>query len=703
MQTTESAGVSTDPLAAAKSLRLREAWLLVATFLVAVAGLIYELIAATLSSYLLGDSVRQFSYVIGVFLSSMGLGAWLSRYVERPMAGFVWAQILLGIAGGFMAPAVFLTFAWMESVSLPLYGLLITVGLLSGLEIPLIARVLKDIGAPEFRFENVLSVDYIGALVASLAFPLLIIPHLGLMAGSLAFGALNLGVAGLSLWIFRRDTSRAQLGVWAIALLVTLVALWQAERLVSVTESNLFEDDIILSEATPYQQITVTRYRDRTRLFLDYSIQFDSLDEYRYHESLVHPAMSLYGLLITVGLLSGLEIPLIARVLKDIGAPEFRFENVLSVDYIGALVASLAFPLLIIPHLGLMAGSLAFGALNLGVAGLSLWIFRRDTSRAQLGVWAIALLVTLVALWQAERLVSVTESNLFEDDIILSEATPYQQITVTRYRDRTRLFLDYSIQFDSLDEYRYHESLVHPAMSLAPRRKSVLILGGGDGMAAREVLRWAGIETVTLVDLDPRVTELFRDHPDLSPLNHGSLSDPRLDIKNVDAWRFVEGSSAVYDVIIIDLPDPKNLALSKLYSRQFYGTLVERLSAQGVMVTQAGSPLFAREAFWSINATLQSSRNPQAPGAGLSTQPYHAYLPSFGDWGFVLASPQKPASTRLGLPAGLAAELKYLTPEVWQAAQVFDPQSGPTPVAVNTVQSHALVGYYLDGWARWFE
>ena len=149
------------------------------------------------------------------------------------MAGFVWAQILLGIAGGFMAPAVFLTFAWMESVSLPLYGLLITVGLLSGLEIPLIARVLKDIGAPEFRFENVLSVDYIGALVASLAFPLLIIPHLGLMAGSLAFGALNLGVAGLSLWIFRRDTSRAQLGVWAIALLVTLVepAALPAKRL----------------------------------------------------------------------------------------------------------------------------------------------------------------------------------------------------------------------------------------------------------------------------------------------------------------------------------------------------------------------------------------------------------------------------------------------------------------------------------------
>lgn len=501
-----------------------------ATFLVAVAGLIYELIAATLSSYLLGDSVRQFSYVIGIFLSAMGVGAWLSRYVGRAMAGFVWAQILLGIAGGFMAPLVFFTFAWMQSVALP-----------------------------------------------------------------------------------------------------------------------------------------------------------------------------LYGLLILVGLLSGMEIPLIARVLKEIGAPEFRFENVLSVDYIGALVASVAFPMLIIPHLGLMPASLTFGALNLAVAGLSLWIFRQEVSRLQVGTWALALMVTLIGLWQAERLVATSESYLFEDDIILSEATPYQQITVTRYRARTRLFLDYSIQFDTLDEHRYHESLVHPAMAQAGRRKSVLILGGGDGMAAREVLRWAEVEEITLVDLDPRVTELFRDHPELSQLNGGALRDPRVTIHNRDAWRFVEDSAEVFDVILIDLPDPKNLALSKLYSRQFYGALMERLSAHGVLVTQAGSPLFAREAFWSIEASLAASRNPQAPGEGLATLPYHTYLPSFGDWGFVLASPRALAGTGLTLPEAISGDLRYLTPQVWQAAQIFDPQSGPIDVEVNSLQSHALVDYYLEGWARWFE
>ena len=136
----------TAPSAGAPS-RGAEIWILVATFLVAVAGMVYELIAATLSSYLLGDSVRQFSLVIGVFLASMGFGAWLSRLVTDAVRGFVWAQIALGVVGGFMAPALYFAFAWSGAVELPLYGLLVLTGVLCGMEIPLIARVLKDIGA----------------------------------------------------------------------------------------------------------------------------------------------------------------------------------------------------------------------------------------------------------------------------------------------------------------------------------------------------------------------------------------------------------------------------------------------------------------------------------------------------------------------------------------------------------------------------
>ena len=537
--------------------RQREVWLLAATLLVAVAGLIYELIAATLSSYLLGDSVRQFSLVIGVFLAAMGLGAWLSRFVGNALGGFIWAQIGLGVLGGFMAPLLYFSYA--------------AIGVVEG---------------------------------------------------------------------------------------------------------------------------------------------------------------PLYAALIAVGALSGMEIPLIARVLKQIGAPAFRFENVLSVDYIGALVASILFPTLILPHLGLMAASLAFGVMNLLVAGLSLWIFRAEAPRAARPVWACALLAACLALWQSERMVSAAEAQLYEDDIILTEQSPWQRITVTRFRDRVRLYLDGSIQFDTMDEYRYHEALVHPAMGLVERPRRVLILGGGDGLAAREVLRHAPpLETVqpvtvpgseggqtvqpvtlsgseggqtvheiTLVDLDGAVTTLFRDHPELSALNGHSLRDPRVTILNMDAWKFAETPGPVYDVIIADLPDPKSLALSKLYSREFYAMLMEHLAPRGVLVVQSGSPLYARDAYWSVVRTLRATRNPQSPDRPLSVYPYHIFLPSFGDWGFSLVT-QSPLA---GATPDLPPNLRYLTPDTWAAAQAFGPDEGETSAEINTLRSHALVGYYNAGWDRWF-
>lgn len=510
---------------AAPATRRRELWLLAATFLVAVAGLIYELVAATLSSYLLGDSVRQFSLVIGLFLSSMGLGAWLSRYVDEALTGFIWAQIGLGVIGGFMAPVLFFAYAFLGHVGLLLYSMLGLVGILAGMEIPLIARVLESEGAHRFRFENVLTADYLGALIASVAFPIIVVPFLGLMSASLVFGCLNLGVAGFTLWLFRERLKR---GVWLI--------------------------------------------------------------------------------------------------------------------------------------------------------------------------WAIALVASLGALVQAERLVNVVDTNLYEDDIILNEATSYQQITVTRFRDRVRLFLDRSIQFDTLDEHRYHEALVHPALSLAPRKAKVLILGGGDGMAAREVLKHTEVETVTLVDLDPRVTELFRDHPKLARLNNHALSDPRVTIHNMDAWKFIENSDAIYDIIIADLPDPRTIRLSKLYTRAFYNLMAQRLSAQGVFVTQAGSPLFAGDAYWSVVETLEAVDNPAAVDGELSTLPYHVHIPSFGDWGFVLATPDALRQHSLVLPEGL----KFLTQDVWQASQVFGVDVARRPVDVNTLQSHPLVGYYNSGWDHWF-
>lgn len=521
-------GAGSGPEVTPAGLEPKVAWLLAATFIVAVAGLIYELIAATISSYLLGDSIRQFSFVIGVFLSAMGVGAWASRFVGDALSGFVRAQIALGAIGGALGPVLFFSYAIYGTVGLPLYGGLIAIGILSGMEIPLISRVMKEIGAAEFRFENVLTADYIGALAASLAFPLLIVPNLPLMSASLAFGVLNLLVAGFSLYLF-------------------------SDRL-----------------------------------------------------------------------------------------------------------------------------------------GRGLW-----------GAWGALLLASLVALGMSERMVSAVDARLFQDEVIFSETTAYQSIVITRFDERYRLFLDHSIQFDSLDEHRYHEALVHPAMGLAPSHARVLVLGGGDGMAVREVLRHEGVEHVTLVDLDPRVTELFATNPDLVALNGGALLDPRVEVVNADAWVWAaETSGAVYDVIIADLPDPKSISLSKLYSVEFYGMLLEHLAGFGLLVTQAGSPTFATEAFWITDATLDATRNPTVPEGTLETVAYQTYLPSFGNWGFVMAGPALPAEARVpDLPEGL----RYMTAEVWNASQAFGVDQGrPETVPVNTIQGHPLVAAYQRGWEFWF-
>ncbi|QPH54608.1 polyamine aminopropyltransferase [Pontivivens ytuae] len=499
-------------------------WLLAATFAVAVAGLVYELIAGAVSSYLLGDSVTQFSLVIGVFMTSMGLGAWASRYVTEAERGFVLSQVLLGIVGGFSAPILFLAYGWLDGLGLLLFSLVVAIGALSGLEIPLITRILHTRQAMQHTLSSVLTADYAGALVAAVLFPLVIVPQLGLMAASLVFGVLNLVVAGISLWLFR--------------------------------------------------------------------------------------------------------------------------------ERIG-------------------------------------WLIR--------GFWLGGLVACSAALIWTDRLVSLADTAMFEDDVILSEETPYQRIVVTRFGDRTRLFLNGSIQFDSLDEHRYHETLVHPMMSRLPRRTSILILGGGDGMAAREVLRWPDVEEVVLVDLDPRVTELFRNVPHLAALNDRALNDPRVEIIADDAWQFADEDRRVFDAIVLDLPDPRDFSVSKLYSREFYARLVERLSPRGALVTQAGSPVFAREAFWSIDRTLDETRDPQRPGGTLSTTAYHAYVPSFGTWGFVLARPG-PLRDPDPLPEGL----QFYHADLWPGLTTFGHDTAPLEVETNTILSHALVRYYEDGWARWF-
>jgi spermidine synthase len=503
-------------------------WLLLASvFTIATCGLIYELIAGTLASYLLGDSVTQFSTVIGVYLFAMGVGSWLSRFVGRHvLETFIKAELLIGLLGGFSAFLLFALFEQVSSFRVLLYGLVFAVGTLVGLEIPLLLRLLKD----QLKFEDlvarVLSLDYIGALAASLLFPLVLVPKLGLMRASFLFGLLNAGVGLLAL--------------------------------------HLLRDQI----------------RQRTML--------------------------LWGSLVVMA----------------------------------------------------------------------------------------ALLAGVVA---SDRLQAWTERAAYAENIIYARSSPYQRIVLTRQQDDLRLYLNGNLQFSSRDEYRYHEALVHPAMSAVALPRRVLVLGGGDGLAVREVLRHPAVESVQVVDLDGEITRLFASHPVLTELNAGALQSSKVSVDNADAFTWLEqaaGESRAFDAAIVDFPDPSTFSLGKLFTTSFYGRLRRVLTEEAVVSIQCTSPLVARKSFWCVNETLRAS--------GFSTAPYHVYVPTFGEWGFLLAS-RGAVTLGAGPPRSLPDGLKFLTADGLALSFVFPPDMAEVAAGVNRLNNQLLVRYFEEEWGRYVQ
>ncbi len=492
----------------------RAGWALLASaFVVATCGLVYELLAGTLASYLLGDSVTQFSTVIGTYLFAMGLGAWASRaVVARELAMFIRVEILIAAIGGPAAALLFLAFDRVADFRLPLYGLVLVIGTLVGLEIPLLMRILKDRLAFADLVSRVLAFDYVGALAASLLFPLVLVPQLGLIRTGFLFGLANVGVALALLAMLPRRGLR---GEW------------------------------------------------------------------------------LAGWLVAAGLLAG--------------------------------------------------------------------------------------------LLSAERLERLAEVATYDAPVIHAVSTPYQRIALTRSGDDLRLYLNGNLQFASRDEYRYHEALVHPALGRVARPARVLVLGGGDGLAVREILKHP-IGQITLVDLDPAMTRLFGQSSLLTALNGGSLSNPRVRVINADAFQWLRAATGRYDAIIVDLPDPTNYSLGKLYSLSFYRELARVLAPGGVAVVQSTSPLIARRAYWTVATTLEA--------AGLFTRAYHAYVPSFGEWGFVLAA-HTPIADQ---PARLPPALRFWDAATEAQAGRFPADMARLPVPVNRLDNQALVRVFETEW-----
>lgn len=406
---------------------------------------------------------------------------------------------------------------------------------------------------------------------------------------------------------------------------------------------------------------------------------------------LYEPAMLV--LAAGVGLLVGCEIPLLMALLQRVRRQEAgsSVADLLAADYLGAVIAGVAFPLLMLPLLGQIDTALAVGALNLCAGLVVLWLLgaelRAAARRGLLAALALVLAVLGAAAALADRFEVSARQALYDDPIVAEVRTPYQDIVLTRSLagGDVRLFINGDLQFSSRDEYRYHEALVHPAM--AGRHRRVLILGGGDALALREVLRYRDVRSATLVELDERMLELARDDERLTAINRHALDDPRVRAVTADAFTWLRTAPLhAFDVVIADFPDPDDAALAKLYSVEIYGLIRRVMAPGGRVVVQSGSPYFAQKAYWSVAASLHA--------AGLASTPYHVDVPSFGDWGFHLAAISRP-SLQLHPPA----QLRFLDAATLRAAATFPPdRRRPSGDLTSTLDKPRIVAFQNEGY-----
>ncbi len=344
-------------------------------------------------------------------------------------------------------------------------------------------------------------------------------------------------------------------------------------------------------------------------------------------------ALFLYLITFIIGALTGIELPILIRKANEIGVELNKSTaRVLFSDYAGGLIGGLLFVFYFRPEMGMVKSAFVVGAINLSVALVMLWLFRHEIKKP-LGyavTGGIIGLILLAGTFFGEETVYTFEQKLYKDPIIHMEESAYQRIVLTKDQEDVRLFLNGALQFSSSDEYRYHEPLVHLPMAKAENPKNVLVLGGGDGLAAKELMKYDNLENITVVDLDPRVVELANENVHLLKLNEGALRRDLVNVIHRDAFEYMEDTDQWFDVIIVDLPDPNNESLNKLYTREFYSLLRNHLSPQGAMMVQSTSPVFATSVYWTISETIAST--------GLHTENFHVDIPSFGNWGFVMAS-----------------------------------------------------------------
>ncbi len=434
--------------------------LLITTLLISICSIIYELLISSISSYLQGDSILQFSITIGLYMSAMGIGSYISKYIKNNLFNkFIFIEMSIGILGGFSSFILFIVNIYTQIYVLIMYILIILIGIFVGLEIPILTRIIEN------------------------------------------------------------------------------------------NESN---------------------------------------------------------------------------VRKNLA-------NIFTFDYIGGLIGSIVFPILLFPKLGFVTTAFLVGLINIITAVIIVFKYKQFIEKIKIIkiISIIILIIMLTFLCTGNIITNKIEEGLYRDDVVLSKQTPYQKIVMTKHKDDLRLFLDGNLQFSSNDEYRYHEALVHVPMMYAKKHDRVLVLGGGDGLAVRELLKYNDIKEIVLVDIDKDMTDLCATDKQISKLNGNSLTNEKVKVINEDGYIYVRENQAKFDVIIIDFPDPNNESLNKLYTNVFYNYIKANLTEDGVMVCQSTSPYYAKKSFWCINKTIKSQFK--------NVIPYHLQVPSFGEWGFNVA------------------------------------------------------------------
>lgn len=391
---------------------------------------------------------------------------------------------------------------------------------------------------------------------------------------------------------------------------------------------------------------------------------------------------ALFIVTIILGTLAGMEVPIMVRILELSDNMRQAIAGVLALDYLGGLVGSLGFPLLFLPWLGMFPTAFVLGAFPALMVSMMGRLFPKIRRLGYIGL--ILGILLLAAAPITIPFSNNLENNLYNAPVIKRVQSRFQRIVLTRKGQDVRLFLDGDLQFSTIDEYRYHEALVHPAMSATPNHQNVLVLGAGDGMAVREILKWQDVKKVTLIELDPEMIKIATRYPQIASTNAHSLQDPRVQVINADAFTTAPELPDIYNVIIADFPDPDRDNLAKLYSEGFYRRLITRLADDGILVTQASSPFFTPKVISCINTTIAAT--------GLKTHPYVIDVPSFGVWGYVLASRHQldPSQLQLQVPT------RYLTTSLLQ--HIFDLPKDIQLVQtqVNRLSQPVIVRYQMQ-------